>query len=124
MELTLKYARLEIKDKETLYQMIKEGFDITNFNPNLYQNPFLLAPFVAYLAACSAKDFDRNAYNEKDFTYWAEEQSPEEITRVLDKFYRSLFGDAFMDQVQKQVEELKQGNELVIDKKKVTRKKK
>ncbi len=27
MELTLKYARLEIKDKETLYQMIKEGFD-------------------------------------------------------------------------------------------------
>ena len=27
MELTLKYARLEIKDKETLYQMMKEGLD-------------------------------------------------------------------------------------------------
>ena len=25
--MTLKYARLEIKDKETLYQMIKEGLD-------------------------------------------------------------------------------------------------
>lgn len=83
-------------------QMVKEGFDLNTFNPALYENPFLLAPFVIYLAACNANGYSRDAFEESLFLDYCEtEEGKKSVSKCLNIFYRSVFGDAFIDEIER-----------------------
>lgn len=81
-------------------ELVREGFDLNNFNPKLYENPFKLAPFVIYLAACNATgNFSRDDFEEKYFLQYCEVAEKETIAKCLDIFYRSVYGDVFVDEI-------------------------
>lgn len=116
----------------TCGQLVREGFNITKFSPEIYENPYLLAPFVFYLAACNHKGYEeknlsssaREYFDENDFQLFCEDTKKEVIVEGLNKFYRSVFGDVFMDEVDRIIKGGDSDTDVVSDdKKKVTKKK-
>lgn len=114
-------------------QLVREGFNITKFTPEIFENPYLLAPFVFYLGACNQKGYEeknlsssaRDYFNESDFQIFCEDAPKEVIVEGVKKFYRSVFGDVFMDEVERVTKEDNALSDVSSDdKKKVTTRKK